>query len=255
MGRIYFCKVGCGDCTVIQAASQTFLIDCYGIEKHTHLLPSSKSLRGVFITHQHTDHFAGLHYLKDKGYKIDFLIYSPYERRYNDGSVTYDEWQDFNELRDYFVGKGTETRTPYRQTDWTKPWWGCGDVEFRMIAPFKDLAKSDTREIHDACLVVLVNARKRKFLVTGDASDASLNKIAKNTNNYCNDVLRCSHHGSDNNADLDFVKGCNARFTMVSTESGVYPNVPGSTAMQRYRDNTKQKVYRTDIDGSTYWEF
>jgi len=255
MGRIHFCKVGCGDCTVIQGASHTFLIDCYGIEKHASLLPASKSLRGVFITHQHTDHFAGMEYLKNNGYSIDCLIYSPYERRYNDNSVTYDEWKDFERLRDHFVNKGTKTWTPYRQDDVSKTFWDIDGISFRILAPFKDLAQSDTREIHDACLVVHVTAGSQKFLVCGDASDSSLNKLAKNTTNYCNGVLRCSHHGSDNNADLDFVKGANANYTMVSTEAGVYPNVPGATAMQRYRSHTKQAVYRTDTDGGKYWDF
>lgn len=254
MGKVHFCKVGCADCTVIQAASATYLIDCSGIEDHAHLLPSSKRLRGVFITHQHRDHYGGLNCLKQNGYSIDFLIYSPYARRYNDNSAPYDEWQEFNRLRDHFVSKGTQTRTPYRQDDWSKPWWDAGDIEFRMLAPFKDLATSDTRELHDACLVVHVSAGSRKFLVCGDASDASLNKLARNTSNYCNDVLRCSHHASLNGADLAFVKGASAQYTVISTEPGVYDNVPHPTALKRYNDNTAKKVYRTAINGSvTCW--
>jgi competence protein ComEC len=255
MGKIHFCKVGCGDCTVIQGGSLTFLIDCYGIENHAHLLPSSKLLCGVFITHQHTDHFAGMEYLKNNGYSIGSLIYSPYERRYDEYSVTNEEWQNFARLRDHFVSRGTKTYIPYRQSDLSTPFWDIDGISFRILAPFKDLAQSDTRKLHDACLVVHVAAGSHKFLVCGDASDASLNKIARNTQNYCNDVLRCSHHGSDNNADLDFLKGANAAYTVVSTESGVFQNVPGATAMQRYRDNTKQTVYRTDKDGTICWVF
>lgn len=255
MGKICFCKVGCADCTVIQGASATYLIDCAGIEDHAGLLPSSMKLRGVFITHQHRDHFAGLNYLKDKGYSIDFLMYSPYERRYDDNSAPYDEWQEFNALRDHFIGKGTETRTPYRDADFDKPFWIAGDLVFRIFAPFEDLARSDTRELHDACLVVYVKAGTRRFLVCGDASDASLNKLAHNTTNYCNDVLRCSHHGSINGADLDFVKKAAAEYTVISTASGVYNNVPHPTALKRYADNTTEKVYRTDVRGTIKWSY
>ena len=254
MGKAHCCQVGCADCTVIQATSGTYLIDCYGIENHASLLPSSKQLRGVFVTHQHRDHFGGLNYLKDKDYAIHFLIYSPYERRYGDNSLEYDEWQEFIGLRDHFVKKGTETREPYRDADLTKPFWSP-DVEFRILAPFKDLATSETRELHDACLVVHLAAGSRKFLVCGDASDASLNKLAKNTTNYCNDVLRCSHHASINGADLDFIKGAGTQYTVISTESGVHENVPHPTAIKRYNDNTAKKVYRMDVDGTIYWEF
>lgn len=254
MGQIHFCNVGCADCTVIQATSGTYLVDCYAIDRHAELLPKSKALRGVFVTHQHRDHYGGLHHLRENGYSIDFLVYSPYERRYNDNSVTYEEWQDFNTLRDHFIRKGTQAITPYRPSDVTKRFWQPGDVQFEILAPFADLAKSETRELHDACLVVGVYAGSRRFLVCGDASDKSLNQLARNTNNYCNDVLRCSHHGSLNGADLDFIKGASAQYTVISTQSGVFSNVPHPTALRRYRDNTAEKVYRTDA-GSIHWDY
>ena len=39
-----------------------------------------------------------LKYLKEHGYTVDYLIYSPYDRRYGDTSVTLDEWNEFNSL-------------------------------------------------------------------------------------------------------------------------------------------------------------
>lgn len=255
MGKIHVCQVCCGDCTVIQASSHTYLIDCHSIDLHRSLLPTSKRLRGVFITHQHRDHYSGLRWLKDNGYKIDFLIYSPYMRRHNDYSVTYDEWTEFEQLRDAFVRQGTEIRSPYRQDSFNEPFWPADDVKFWMLAPFQDLARSETRELHDGCLVVKVNAGAEQFLVTGDASDCSLNRIATSTSNYCNGVLRASHHGSLNGADLDFVKGANATYTMISTECGTHDNVPHPTALQRYAAHTKSRVYRTDIDGTIHWSF
>ena len=111
-------------------------------------------------------------------------------------------------------------------------------------------AKSDTRELHDACLVIHAVMGKRKCLFTGDASNANLKWIADNTEkNYCNDILYASHHGSINGVDLDFIKKCNADYTVVSTKIGVYENVPHPIAMRHYRNNTGKKVYQTDQDG------
>lgn len=250
MGELHHLSVGCADCSVIKSDYHTFLVDCHGIGDNAHLLPKNKNLMGVFITHQHYDHFDGLGYLKDNGYSISYLIYSPYERRYNDRSVDYQEWQDFCSYRDYFERKGTQLRAPYRQDDFGKPYWEIDGLRFLVLGPVSHIAKSETRELHDACLVLHASLGIRKCLFTGDSSDTSLNYVAKNTTNICNDILTASHHGSINGADLDFIKACKAEYTIVSTKSGVHENIPSPTAMQRYRDNTSQKVFRTDTDGS-----
>ena len=255
MGELHHLDVGCADASVIKTSTATFLIDCHGIEDYSDLLPTSKSLRGVFITHQHKDHYSGLGYLKDEGYTIEHLIYSPYERRYNDQSVTIEEWSEFNEYCDYFKEKGTKLYWPYRQSNFGEPYWETDGVSFYIVGPDKSIAKSDTRELHDACLVIHAVMDERKCLFTGDASNTNLKWIADNTASYCDDILHASHHGSIHGADLDFIKECNASYTVVSTKSGVYENVPHPTAMRRYRDNTKNKVYRTDSSGSLKFTF
>lgn len=255
MGALHHLNVGCADASVIITDGGTYLIDCQDIGDYEHLLPSHKTLNGVFITHQHEDHYSGLGYLKSHGYQIRHLIYSPYRRRRNDQSVTIDEWKEFNYYRDYFKGRGTKIHAPFRQTSLNKPWWGLDSIKFWIIGPDENIATQPTRELHDACLVILAKGSYNTCLFTGDASDQNLNHIAQNTQNYCNGILHASHHGSINGADLEFVKGCNATETVVSTKSGVYSNVPHPTAMERYRNNTQRRVYRTDYDGDLKWAF
>lgn len=255
MGTIHHLDVGCADASVIKSGSATFLIDCHDIEIHAHLLPSDKKLRGVFITHQHNDHFSGLEHLRKKSYSIDCLIYSPYRRRPNDTSVTAEDWGDFNDHVTYFKNNGSKTYRPFRQTSWDKPWWKTDGVSFWMIGPAEHIATDSARAVHDACLVIKATCGKRMCLFAGDASDKLLDYIARNTKNFCNDILHASHHGSLEGADLGFVKKCDASYTVVSTESGVYSNIPHPTAMKRYRDNSSKKVYRTDDDGSLKWSF
>lgn len=255
MGKLHCLDVGCGDASVIVTDSATFLIDCHNIEYHAGKLPNSKKIRAVFITHQHRDHYSGLNYLFNNNYSIDYIIYSPYVRRRNDNSVSLEEWNEFNSLVDKFIKKGTETRTPFRQDSWDKAFWKSNGASFWIVGPDKSISESATREIHDACLVIKVDLGKRKCLFTGDASDTNLENIESTTKNFCDDILHASHHASINGAHLNFIKKCNADYTVISTKSGVYQNIPHSTALQRYKAHTKEKVYRTDVDGTLTWSF
>lgn len=250
MGEIHFLDVGCADMSIIKANNNTYLIDCYSVEEFKYLLPTNKKIKALFVTHQHYDHFLGMKYLIENDYSIDYLLYSPYERRIRDNSVEYDEWQDFNSYVKHYKNSGTKIYTPYRQSDFEQPWWNTDRLKFYIIGPVSTIADSETRELHDASLVFLVCGEYRMCLFTGDASDKSLEWIAQNTQNYCNDILHASHHGSINGANLAFIKKAGITDTIISTKSGVHSNIPHPTALQRYREYTSNSVHRTDTNGS-----
>lgn len=255
MGALYHLDVGCADASVIQTATATFLVDCEGIGDYAHLLPKHKRLKAVFVTHQHSDHYSGLDYLRKHSYAIEYLIYSPYERRRGDNSVTLDEWNEFDDHKKYFEAHGTKLYYPLRQKQWKKPWWDTNGVRFWIIGPHPHIAKGETRELHDASLVITARLGQRKCLFAGDASDTSLLEISRTTVRMCDDILHASHHGSMNGAQLDFIKKCKAKYTVISTAEGVHESVPHPTALKRYESHTEKQVRRTDKDGTWKWTF
>jgi beta-lactamase superfamily II metal-dependent hydrolase len=254
MGTLLCLDVGCADASVIITDTATFLVDCHNIGEYSQFLPSNKKLRGVFITHQHYDHYSGLEYLRNQGYTIEFLIHSPYERRNGDASVTIEEWNECSGHLDYFRNKGTRLYAPYKQDSFDSPYWAPDGLKFWMLGPTKTIAMSSTRELHDACLVFRTDLGARMCTFTGDASDANLEEVAT-IDHICDDILHASHHASLQGADLQFIKKCNAQYTLISTASGRYENVPHPTALKRYDDNTAHEVRRTDVDGTRQWNF
>lgn len=254
MGSFHCLDVGCADASVIITGTSTFLVDCHNIGEYGSLLPKNKTLRGVFITHQHFDHYSGLAYLREKRYAIECLFYSPYQRRYDDSSVTLEEWNEFNSHRDYFRARGSKLYTPYRQGKWEKPYWEPDGLKFWMLGPQEGTATSLSRELHDACLVFRADLGARKCAFTGDASDTNLADVAT-IDHICDDILHASHHASLEGASLTFIKKCNAAWTVISTACGRYDNVPHPTALKRYADNSREGVWRTDTDGTCKWTF
>jgi beta-lactamase superfamily II metal-dependent hydrolase len=254
MGSLHCLDVGCGSANIIITSTATFLVDCHNIHDYSHLLPFSKTLRGVFISHQHSDHYSGLSYLRDQEYSIEYLIYSPYQRRYGDNSVTLEEWNEFNNHRDYFSKNGTKLCTPYRQSGWERPYWSTDGLKFWMLGPKQETATSLTRQLHDACLVFRTDLTNLQCTFTGDASDTNLADVAT-IDHICDDVLHASHHASLQGANLAFVKKCNARWTVISTACGRYENVPHPAALKMYTANSREGVWRTDVSGSCVWTF
>ena len=256
MAELICLNVGCADTSIIRTDNEVILIDCYDGLTFKPCLPLNKNITALFITHQHYDHFKGIKYLIDNNYSVEYLIISPYQRRKGDNSVDYDEWQEFESYSKYLVSRGTKQYKPFRQAEFKGSWWEVLGIKIWMLGPAKQIAASEKRELHDASLVFTAQTpNKNKCLFTGDASDTSLNWISKNTKNMCDDILHASHHGSKEGADLEFIKKSNADYTIISTESGVYQNVPHPSALRRYENYTKKKVYRTDKDGTISFNF
>ena len=248
-----FLNVGCADCTVLQVGGKVVMIDCHqgniddGEEDILDFIPNNK-IDVLIITHQHYDHFDGIQILIDNNIEVSKIWESCYERRYNDNSVGYDEWQDYQKLIAKLDAKIYHPKRNVKIFD------TVGGASFQFLNPHSDINDIDTRELHDACLVFIVIDGANTIIFTGDASDGALEDV----DNYFElkkiNILHASHHGSINGAYLDFIKSISPNYTIISTKSGVHSNIPHPTAIKRYESYTQKKVRRTDVNGTRIFE-
>jgi len=252
--KAHFLPVGCADCTIFEMDNHLVMIDCgyrrsgNGVSKPTDIFKYLKNTIGktyidlLIISHPHHDHFLGL---EDFIGKVTIAEYwgSPYERRYGDSSLSLDEWNEYNNLKGRLVPNVNNRYICYK--DEKKTFSNC---IFTVLGPRNDLNKRDTRECHDGCLVIWVSTPANNFIICGDASDSELDEIRDDWKISGCHVLRASHHGSINGANIEFIKAASPRDTIISTESGIFDNIPSATAFQRYKSYST-KVFRTDVDG------
>jgi competence protein ComEC len=253
--KAHFLNVGCADCTIFEMDNDLVVIDCgyrrfgNGISKPTDIENYIKNVIGknyidlLIITHPHHDHYLGMQDLIGK-FTIAKFWGSPYERRYNDKSLSLDDWKEYCRLKEKLIPDNQKRFVCSSGTRMT--FSGC---EFVVLGPSKAINTNDTRECHDASLVIWASTPANNFLICGDASDSELDQIKADWKlSGCN-VLHASHHGSENGANLEFIKAVSPRDTIISTQSGVFENLPSHKALQRYREYST-KVFRTDTDGT-----
>lgn len=253
--KAHFINVGCADCTILEIGDDLVVIDCgyrrvgTGISKQMNIYHYLKHTIGktyidlLIISHPHHDHYLGMEELIGKVTVAEFWG-SPYQRRHGDNSLSVDEWNEYNDLKNRLVSDSNRRFTCTKGVRKT-----LSGSEFVVLGPRNDVNANETRECHDACLVIWVSTPANKFIICGDASDSELEQIRSDWNLTSCNVLRASHHGSENGANLDFIKAVSPRDTIISTQSGIFSNVPSNTALQRYKNNSKN-VFRTDVDGT-----
>lgn len=248
--RYYFLKVGCADCTVMHLGTKIVMVDCHQGDPDNReedildYIPK-RHIDILILTHQHYDHFNGIQVLIDNGISVSEIWESNYKRRYDDKSVEADEWNEYQRL----VGKLDAKM--YRPIRSTKAFDTVCGAKFQFYNPKKNINDKDTRELHDASLVFTVRKGTMSTTFAGDASDWALEEVSDFFALKKKHILHASHHGSINGAYLDFVKKTNPNYTIISTKSGVYDNVPHSTALQRYKSYSRKAVRRTDVDGTS----
>lgn len=125
-----------------------------------------------------------------------------------------------------------------------------GDVTLQTLWPLPDAptaGQGDGSEANDASVVLLVEVRGVRILLTGDIEPPAQLALRRALPGLAVDVLKVPHHGS-RHQDLEFLTGLRARLALfsVGADNGYGHPDPGVVAALTA---TGAVVRRTDLDG------
>ena len=124
---------------------------------------------------------------------------------------------------------------------------GAAELEFYSVenAAFEDL--------NDCSLVCRVTCGTKRFLFTGDLSEAGEQAMLSAGYNLAADVLKAGHHGSSHSTTPEFLAAVSPDYAAVSCGALNDYGHPAERTLRALHD-AECAVYRTDLDGTILFE-
>lgn len=227
--RVYYFDVGQADCTLVVNNGQTMLIDGANEADSENIIDYMKNNLGVskldyvIATHPDTDHIAGLDKLIlafDAG-----CVYMPITTKTN---------KEMNELY-----QAIENRTVINPT--------ASDYFYLGNSKCTILNSGDTSKVSDnnSSIVIQLDYGETSCLFMGDAETEVEDNVTWNDI----DVLKVSHHGSNDATSQLFLEAVLPEYSIISVGSNNSHNHPSSETLERLND-INSTIYRTDVDGT-----
>lgn len=228
--RVTFLDVGYGDCAVIDARGDMYVVDCgreNGIAAD-YLTASGARVRGVFLTHPDVDHSGGA---------AEIL------RRYDYATVYVPECWDrmdvSGELDECLADRRVKYLCAGDRVALSK------DAVAEVMWPPEDYCPE---EDNDGCLVLRVVWENTSALFMADLTDQNDALAASDC-----DVVKVAHHGSKYATTKRMLDIASPDYAVISVSGNSYGH-PTEDVLARLAD-AGAKVYRTDEGGAVTADF
>lgn len=235
--NINYLAVGQGDAALVTTAKkQKILIDC-GPDQEVltaldrHLAWWDRRLDLVFISHDHSDHWAGLNYLLPK-YKIKQIIIARPPRISSELATLLTRAQN--------QGIGViniQAPATIRLAD---------QSQLTILWPNQQQITAHNKNINNQSLVINWRYGHQNFLWTGDLeSDAEQEILAQQSVDFVIDVLKVAHHGSLTATSLVWLNHWQPKLAVISVGANNQFNLPSQLTLDRLKRFNIQ-LWRTD---------
>ena len=119
-----------------------------------------------------------------------------------------------------------------------------GSFKFNLIPPKKIYEKANNNS-----LVILLEIKKTKFLLTGDIEEQREEELINNKLIRNIDYLKVAHHGSKTSSNINLLKEINPKVAIISCGKNNMYKHPHPDVVNRLKQ-LEIKIYQTNVDGN-----
>lgn len=232
--KVTFLNIGQGDCAVIEYSDKVFMIDC-GEEQYSNQIvrflkeKEIDKIDGFFFSHEHSDHIGSAADVLSRFEVID-LYMSENCYKYINNAAMYDVLKET--LKEYSLNVIYNEITTF----------SSGAVEFTVYK----ISESD--DINEQSLIVLMKFGDTSFLFTGDISSDTEKKLIEQYDINA-DVIKLAHHGSKSSSAFSLIDETAPEIVVVSCGKHNQYGHPDSEVTDMLTGENI-KYYRTDVTGN-----
>lgn len=233
--------VGQASATLIVSGSHAMMIDAgnrddAGMIQEYLAEQNVKKLDYLLFTHPHEDHIgAGTTLLRE--HDVDRIIMP-------DIALDMCPTATYADLLTAIEEKDIVTDYPKAGNVYT-----LGEISFTIVAPSPD-ALTDSENLNESSLGVLITAGENKVLVYGDGEQACEQYMVANYDIEA-DVLVVAHHGSSSSTGNVLLEAVEPRYAVISCGAENDYGYPHREVLERL-ERQSIEIYRTDLQGHIF---